>query len=718
DRDELTIEVRKAPDEDFTEIDYVAPLSGNTRNSESGKLEWWVYFSGPPNGTLPGIPINLYIGEIVQFRLHWQSDLMFEEKTGFYFDDFIVYGFEDPPPDQDVAVETVESPTIESNVWNMGVVGEQVTVETEIKNRGSNPAGPFDVKLKVVDITDREENILDSKTKTISVLNPNELQTLTWTFIPTVSGIYYVNVSTHLEGDEAPENDYGDSLSFKVAKYYFDGLDSEPKAGSEQDWRTDPTNSWYITNVRHDPAPKAHTSSKAWYFGNSFRTYETNLNISLYSPVIDLEGVKIDPEYQYHQLNTNFKWYGITSPGDILFFEYSLDEEDDWQLVQSINTGSLVNSTIAGNFKSGWFSWDEEMGANEFAGHHVQFRLRFQSDESSDGDRIGFYIDDFVVWVLMEEYGRPQITQVSAEPEVVLNDGVESTILQANVTNTDKDPGVKIQNVTIDLVQLGGSSTQQLYDDGEPSHGDEVSGDGIYSYKTPVANTTAPGMKKLTIFATATNTKSDTNYLFLQVRENQPPEILEILPIELEVTMYENEKLAFSAVVQDPDADDTSLYYKWTINNVLVQYGYEASQFNFTTTYAGEYSSGIYVLNLTVIDDGHPPLSDSLDWVIDVQNVPADFGIQEKDILFSKAHIIENDTIDINVTIHNLAPPSETNITVTFYQQSSLAHAPEILISNITIPYLPGNGYRNISVPWVANVSADWIKVEIDPGNQ
>ncbi len=718
DKDELTVEVRKAPGEEFTVIDYVAPLSGPTKDSTSNKLAWWAHDTGTSNGTLPGIPINLYVGEIVQFRLHWSSDLAFEEKTGFYFDDFIVYGIETPPPEKDIAVEELGSPTVENNVWDMGVVGEQLNINANIKNRGSTPAGPFNVKIKITDITNREVDTIDSKIKQISILNPNEVQDLYWAFIPTVSGIYYVNVSTNLEGDEAPENSYDDTLSFKVAKYYFDGLDLEPQDGSEQDWGTAPENSWYLTTVRYDPSPQEHTSSKAWYFGSPYRTYNANLNISLYSPVIDLEGVEIDPDYQFYQIHTNFKWYGSTSSGDILFFEYALDEDDDWKLVHSINAGNLENSTISGNFINDWHSWYEDMGSNEFAGHHVQFRLRFQSDEISDSDKIGFYIDDFVVWVLKEEYGRPRIHQISAEPSTVLNDGLETTTLQVNVTNTDIGAGVTIESVTVNLSLIGGSSLQELYDDGNFELGDEVMGDGIYSVITPVNTTTVPGAKKLTVTAIASNARRDIAYLFLQVRANQPPEILEYMPLEFEVTMHENEMLAFSAIVQDPDRDDGTLRYNWFLNDARVLDGNNESIFNFTTSYEGSHSSGIYVLNLTVYDDGHPSLSDSIEWIINVENVAADLTIRESDIVFSQAQIIENETIFINGTIHNFGLPPEKNITVLFFQQSNIAHAPEILISNVTIPFLDGNGSVNITIPWIADISADWIKIKIDPTDQ
>ena len=109
-------------------------------------------------------------------------------------------------------MEEVRSVTIEDNIWGMGVAGEQVVVSARIKNRGADQVGPFNVNIKISDIADREETTLDAQTKQVSSLDPNDLIDLSWTFIPSVSGIYYVNVSTELVNDEVAENDFDDSF--------------------------------------------------------------------------------------------------------------------------------------------------------------------------------------------------------------------------------------------------------------------------------------------------------------------------------------------------------------------------------------------------------------------------------------------------------------------------------------------------------------------------
>jgi predicted transcriptional regulator len=358
------------------------------------------------------------------------------------------------------------------------------------------------------------------------------------------------------------------------------------------------------------------------------------------------------------------------------------------------------------------------MGSNEFAGHHIQFRLRFRSDNIEDPDKIGFYIDDFVVWVLQEEFGRPLVKNASANPEIILNDNNEATALSVNVASTDPSASVTIQEVRIDLTPIGGPASQEMVDDGDTQNGDNIAGDGIYALVTTVSDTTEPGIKKLSITATASNGKQDTGYLFLQIRANQPPEIIETDPVELSVNIFENETVKFQISALDTDPDDSILVYKWTLNGITVQEGYENTIYNFSSDFKGNYSEGLYHLNLTVSDDGYPPLSDYIEWTIHVINVPPDFTLTQDDIEFSGSQITENDTVFINVTVHNIADPGESNITVLVIRQSSLALATDILISNYTVPILPGNSYQTISVSWVADKDADWIKVSIDPDDQ
>ena len=80
----------------------------------------------------------------------------------------------------------------------------------------------------------------------------------------------------------------------------------------------------------------------------------------------------------------------------------------------------------------------------------------------------------------------PEIVSTGANPDEVYNDGATTTLLTAKVTHPDGSGD--ISSVIVDLAQIGGSASQEMYDDG--THGDAVSGDGTYSYQTTVATGT------------------------------------------------------------------------------------------------------------------------------------------------------------------------------------------------------------------------------------
>ena len=80
----------------------------------------------------------------------------------------------------------------------------------------------------------------------------------------------------------------------------------------------------------------------------------------------------------------------------------------------------------------------------------------------------------------------PEIVSTGANPDEIYNDGATTTLLTAKVTHPDGSGD--ISSVVVDLVQIGGSASQEMYDDG--THGDAVSGDGTYSYQTTVATAT------------------------------------------------------------------------------------------------------------------------------------------------------------------------------------------------------------------------------------
>lgn len=60
--------------------------------------------------------------------------------------------------------------------------------------------------------------------------------------------------------------------------------------------------------------------------------------------------------------------------------------------------------------------------------------------------------------------------------------------------------GAALSSISINLAGIGGSATQQLYDDG--THGDAVSGDGVYSFATNVSSSAAIGTHVANVIVT------------------------------------------------------------------------------------------------------------------------------------------------------------------------------------------------------------------------
>jgi hypothetical protein len=82
--------------------------------------------------------------------------------------------------------------------------------------------------------------------------------------------------------------------------------------------------------------------------------------------------------------------------------------------------------------------------------------------------------------------------------------------------------GASVSAVTIDLSAIGGSSTQQMFDDG--TNGDVTPGNNVYSYAYTVPGATAPGAYSLLATVTNSNSLTDTRSIPLTVLG--PPAVL------------------------------------------------------------------------------------------------------------------------------------------------------------------------------------------------
>jgi hypothetical protein len=116
----------------------------------------------------------------------------------------------------------------------------------------------------------------------------------------------------------------------------------------------------------------------------------------------------------------------------------------------------------------------------------------------------------------------PRVIQAKATPDTVTNDGSESTLITAFVHDPDGDfDNTLPSKIEVDLSSIGSSGSQAMFDDG--TNGDEVSGDGVYSYLASVPGSTSDSPKDLVI--TATDDASNTGEGIAQLLVIEPGSI-------------------------------------------------------------------------------------------------------------------------------------------------------------------------------------------------
>ncbi|WP_455393097.1 CARDB domain-containing protein [[Eubacterium] cellulosolvens] len=686
--DELTIEGYKSSDQTWYPLDEI--IFPDKTIDSSGNPAWHHW----SQGFYLGIPIHTFAGELARFKIHWHSDQIPEDKIGFYLDDFFVYGFERPPPVYDVGIEAIEINPNDKPI----MVGQEFQIKANITNYGTEPISDLVVETKVQDLTGRRESVKPMSVDTITGLAPGESKWLSWKVIPSVAGIYYVNISADLALDEVLQNNFITSETVEVYLYYnsFEGVD-ETWVGFD---------GWYRLNVTNDPEPTQHSWSNAWYVGNISSKYlDLNMTSILYSPIIDLDGAQGNDEYKADQIRIDFKWYGKASGSDRLYFEYAKDLSNNWAL---FNTPTKKNSTISGDYSGSWHSWGA-LGTEELFGHHLQFRWRFESDSTSDFEEIGYYIDDFSIWVVQEQAGRPKILGCDIKPRAIINDSHDEASITCEVAKGSSD----LEEVYVNLEPIGGPTKQVLFDDG--TNGDMVGNDNIYTVKVTVPPTVEKGERILKISALDINKNFDNDYLKIIIKENLPPMIESTFPSNSTVILYENEGLEFSVHALDPEGG--VIQYNWYFNSVLDTY-WTDNYFQFNSSFHGEISAGNYTVGVQVMDDGLPGKTDYFEWFIEVVDVLPDFQILEDDVILDNYNVTAGELVEVQVQVYNLQPPPEYNVTVWFIQQSANASIPDSVFSSYNISLFKGRASTFIIASWNANISYNYIKIWVDPENK
>lgn len=107
----------------------------------------------------------------------------------------------------------------------------------------------------------------------------------------------------------------------------------------------------------------------------------------------------------------------------------------------------------------------------------------------------------------------------NANPNSVLP-GESSTLTVAVTPGTN--PSSTDLTVTADLSAIGGSASQQFFDDGM-SGGDAVAGDNVFTFTAVVASLTSPGAKSLPFSISDAQSRSGNGSISLTVQQPPPP---------------------------------------------------------------------------------------------------------------------------------------------------------------------------------------------------
>lgn len=278
--------------------------------------------------------------------------------------------------------------------------------------------------------------------------------------------------------------------------------------------------------------------------------------------------------------------------------------------------GSVIELDITGPRTYHEVSWTVRTPDRETPGQDILFRLNATGNVTvstpAHFDRIGT-TTSFEVRTVGFLNHPPVIDSSFIDPDTVPDDGS----LQPIIASAAQDQDGNLRTVEVDLSPIGRTSTQRMYDDG--TNGDDISGDGIYSYQ--IKGTLSIGEYIFKITAKDTRGGQDFDNVTLNVLDSaeltEAPEIIDkgVSPMEVP-----NDGLTPSviwAIVEDPEQDldevyadltniggepEVRMYDDGTSGDVFEDDGNYSVEFTVSPTV----EISIYQVEITAVDDvGH-----------------------------------------------------------------------------------------------------------------
>jgi hypothetical protein len=151
----------------------------------------------------------------------------------------------------------------------------------------------------------------------------------------------------------------------------------------------------------------------------------------------------------------------------------------------------------------------------------------------------------------------PTISNATADPSVIPNDGKTPTVISARVVDVDGN----LQSVIIDLSRMGRAKNQKMFDDG--THGDLFPNDDIYTIQETAPSSAVTGNKKMELTATDDMTRYTVIEVALTVEEatgpspdpGKPPQMSDFLASPDSAPNDGTALVLFSVYATDPDGD-------------------------------------------------------------------------------------------------------------------------------------------------------------------
>lgn len=186
----------------------------------------------------------------------------------------------------------------------------------------------------------------------------------------------------------------------------------------------------------------------------------------------------------------------------------------------AVNTGTIIDSvawgTVTNGFNEGSPTTAHPIDNNDNAKARKQNGCQDTDSNADDFETIASVPRNAASPAVQCSGGGTNIfASMSANPSTVVPGN--ATLFTVNVIPAATPPSTGI-NVTGDLVSVGGSATQQFFDNG--TNGDATAGDNVWSFSYTVPASLTGGVR--TVFATATDAQSRSVTVNTNVNINAP----------------------------------------------------------------------------------------------------------------------------------------------------------------------------------------------------